>query len=584
MKVLILIMIVLCTLYGANGTACPGGNFTTQSSVDNFPINNPGCIVITGNVSIGAVGAGSNITNLNGFSAITQIIGNLNIFNNPSLANLNGFSALKSVDKDFTEENGVYSGGVYLSFGPLISDLSGLNALQRVTTLDIGYSGNLTSLNGLSSLKAVRNLSISDTKLANLEGMPALDSCVNLSLSRNPLLTSLSGFPSSIPYLQMILLRSNPLLESANIFNGVTALDRVDIDGVPMLADLSDFSQIQSFGSLWIGSEGITSFQGLNSCKSIGILFVSGRFPGYEGLDNVTHINFFYMAGTATNPASRSFNGLGSLKTIGRWEVVQATLESFSGLASLEVVNDINLNQVNVASLSGLENLNADSITSLYIDRAPYLTQCNVKSMCTYLSSPGAIAQLSSNGQGCNSKEEILNSLECRTILPVTFVSFEIKKVAEGNKLVWKTTAEIANKGFEIERSADGRIFASIGFINGNGDSQTLKSYSFTDAQPFADSYYRLKQWDWDGSFEYSKIVWVRADNAAAAAFPNPVGDFVYIRNAANFSPISIKNMQGFSVHESVLLPGKPVETRSLQNGMYMISVGNERLKVWVNH
>ncbi|SDG57367.1 Por secretion system C-terminal sorting domain-containing protein [Dyadobacter soli] len=579
MKALLLIMTALYTLHAINVTACPGGNFTTQASVDNFPINNPGCTVITGDVLIGNVGVGSNITNLNGFSAITRVIGNLSIFNNPSLTNLNGFSALKSVDKDLTADLPEYTGQLFLAVGPLVSDLSGLNALQRVQTLDI--MGGLSSLNGLSSLIAVRTLRISDTKLVNLQGLLALDSCVSLSVQRNPLLTSLNGFPPSIPYLQDIELRSDPLLTSANIFNGVTALGRVDIDGLPMLADLSDFSQIQSFRAIWIGSGGINSFQGLNSCKSIGTLYVGGDYPGYEGLDNVTFIDFFYMRRT-TNPAFRNFNGLGSLKTIRRWEV-QGSFESFSGLTSLEVVNNIFFNGVDVPSLIGLENLNADSIQSVYIEGSFNLTQCSVKSMCTYLSNPEARAQIS-GGIGCYSREQILNSAECRTVLPVTLVSFEIKKVAEGNKLVWQTATEAGNKGFEIERSADGRVFTSIGFVHGNGDSGTLKSYSFTDALPLTNSYYRLKQWDWDGSFEYSKIVWVHANTLAAIAYPNPAQEFVYIRNAPNFSPISIQNMKGFSVHESVLLPGKPIDTKSLQNGLYMISVGNEQLKVWVQH
>ena len=96
--------------------------------------------------------------------------------------------------------------------------------------------------------------------------------------------------------------------------------------------------------------------------------------------------------------------------------------------------------------------------------------------------------------------------------LPVTLVSFEGKSANNQTKLAWKTTSETTNKGFEIERSADARTFEKIGFVDGNGDTRETKVYHFIDLSPFATTYYRLKQLDYDGKSEYSKVIAVKAE------------------------------------------------------------------------
>jgi hypothetical protein len=85
--------------------------------------------------------------------------------------------------------------------------------------------------------------------------------------------------------------------------------------------------------------------------------------------------------------------------------------------------------------------------------------------------------------------------------------------------LNWITATELNNSGFEIERSLsptpslrEGALeqsgWSRIGFVNGNGTSSEVHNYSFADESPAAGkSYYRLKQIDFDGSFEYSNAV-----------------------------------------------------------------------------
>jgi len=95
--------------------------------------------------------------------------------------------------------------------------------------------------------------------------------------------------------------------------------------------------------------------------------------------------------------------------------------------------------------------------------------------------------------------------------LPVELISFTGRKVENANELNWRTASEENNAGFEIEKSADGVTWEIIGWEAGRGTSNELNVYSFIDRLPFlGDNYYRLKQIDFDGQFEYSESINVR--------------------------------------------------------------------------
>ncbi len=101
--------------------------------------------------------------------------------------------------------------------------------------------------------------------------------------------------------------------------------------------------------------------------------------------------------------------------------------------------------------------------------------------------------------------------------LPVELASFTASVINGKIKLNWKTETEKDNYGFEVQRafnssSTDGsskpKTWEKIGFVEGSGNSNSPKSYSFTDNNVTFGSYsYRLKQIDTDGKFEYSPVV-----------------------------------------------------------------------------
>ncbi len=113
--------------------------------------------------------------------------------------------------------------------------------------------------------------------------------------------------------------------------------------------------------------------------------------------------------------------------------------------------------------------------------------------------------------------------------LPVELSSFEIDFDKYQNiKLNWITSSEINNKGFEIQRKySNSNTWEDLDFIEGNGTTTQKNSYTYIDAILPAGKYlYRLKQIDFNGSFEYSNIVEIEViapDNFELNQnFPNP--------------------------------------------------------------
>lgn len=91
--------------------------------------------------------------------------------------------------------------------------------------------------------------------------------------------------------------------------------------------------------------------------------------------------------------------------------------------------------------------------------------------------------------------------------LPVQLISFKAKRLSYVVETEWTTASEKNNSHFLIERSADGKKFETLGRVDGAGNSTVMNQYRFTDEKPLrGTSYYRLKQVDFNGQFNYSKI------------------------------------------------------------------------------
>lgn len=113
--------------------------------------------------------------------------------------------------------------------------------------------------------------------------------------------------------------------------------------------------------------------------------------------------------------------------------------------------------------------------------------------------------------------------------LPVTLVSFSATRTGDNAKLVWATATEKNNRGFEVQVSADGKTFRTLGFVASQGSNSNTKldySFSDTEAGKAGVRYYRLHQIDLDGTDSYSPVRAVSFDGGALATelsiYPNP--------------------------------------------------------------
>lgn len=134
--------------------------------------------------------------------------------------------------------------------------------------------------------------------------------------------------------------------------------------------------------------------------------------------------------------------------------------------------------------------------------------------------------------------------------LPITLLSFDAYKEGRVAQLKWATASEHNNKGFEIMRSTDGKDWTTIGFVNTqaeNGNSSMKLDYTFTDNNP-ADgkNLYRLKQTDFDGTYDYSRIKVVYYDKTnGITLYPNPAEGNVRIKGLNSNSQIRIYDVTG---------------------------------------
>ena len=159
------------------------------------------------------------------------------------------------------------------------------------------------------------------------------------------------------------------------------------------------------------------------------------------------------------------------------------------------------------------------------------------------------------------------------TPLPVELTSFIALTNNNIVNLLWTTATEINNYGFEIQRNpllGGVQGWVKVGFVKGNGNSNSPKDYSFIDTDPLnGDVEYRLKQIDNDGAFKYSSIVTVNSLPTKFELFqnyPNPFNPTTTIRySIPNAEHVTLKVYDELGKEVSTLVDEKKV------NGSYSV-------------
>jgi len=197
-------------------------------------------------------------------------------------------------------------------------------------------------------------------------------------------------------------------------------------------------------------------------------------------------------------------------------------------------------------------------------------------------------------GTGCNNiySHIITNTWETSITfiepiaLPVTLTSF-ISSCSNGTPVLnWSTASEQNSDYFQIERSSDGLNWVVVDRIKANGNSNSNIEYEFTDDISDLNGYYRLKQVDFDGKFEYFGPISVNCGNNIRV-HPNPVTNKINITGRTNTKNIEITIKHGLNkvlYHNmetiSNNLISKEIDLSNLQSGYYTITINQQPFKI----
>ncbi|HYF30901.1 MAG TPA: hypothetical protein VD993_07265 [Chitinophagaceae bacterium] len=139
--------------------------------------------------------------------------------------------------------------------------------------------------------------------------------------------------------------------------------------------------------------------------------------------------------------------------------------------------------------------------------------------MLEYRASDGTLAAVT-HGRG------LFTTIIPAAAIPVTLIDFRGQLKGNNVNLSWETATEQGNRGFDVERSSDGTRFNRIGFVAGTGNSNIIRHYIFEDKEIAQQlNYYRLKQLNDDGKYEYSRTILIKhpvTNNASFTVLNNP--------------------------------------------------------------
>lgn len=171
----------------------------------------------------------------------------------------------------------------------------------------------------------------------------------------------------------------------------------------------------------------------------------------------------------------------------------------------------------------------------------------------------------------------------CEFLLPIALVDFYGRAEADAIGVYWTTALELNNAYMAVERSVNGIDFEEIGQVPGQGTTDEMQSYTFIDNYPVPGvNYYRLRQVDFDGAFEYHPVISVLFDRPltfSLQASPNPVSDFLQVEWSlpnAEDGQIRVFDAQGRMMSKRAIGQGSGrynLPVSNLTGGIYLLQL-----------
>jgi len=411
---------------------------------------------LSGLNSLSSIGNSLNVCwnhGLNDLSGIENLtnVENINISSNENLSNLNGLQGITNID-----------GYVTISWNDSLNSLYGLNNLITAGDLSLYRLLSLDTLIGLEKLSSVSNdltisLNISLKSIASLDSLSYIGG--KLTMEQNYNLIDLAGLENLTEIGSDLDIRYNYALSSIAALSSVTSIGGdliIHGTAVNSLVGLSGVTSIN--GNLLIRGNNITSLSGIENinASSINDLEISGEslltdcsFPNIcEYLSDPNGAVDIYRNGNTCNDPVQIAKNCGITLPCLPYGNYHFTFQSevdsfqtnypnctdlngdlflhggwgggtgnFTNLDGLSVVTSIDgmlgiSGAYILTNLSGIDNIDAASISDLYINYCPLLSDCEVQSICDYLANPTGNVYITDNAFGCNSLEEVQNACE----------------------------------------------------------------------------------------------------------------------------------------------------------------------------
>lgn len=171
-------------------------------------------------------------------------------------------------------------------------------------------------------------------------------------------------------------------------------------------------------------------------------------------------------------------------------------------------------------------------------------------------------------------------TVEAAVVAPVELKNIKVSKKNAAAELSWQTATENNNSHFDIERSNDGVKFSRLDAVKGNGTTNIVQNYTFTDDAPLKNiNYYRLRQVDFDGKETVYKTVSVNfGKNTTTKVYPSIAKDKINVEISGDKGPsdLLVVNLLGQVVKAQKLQNTEgvfPVNISDLPNGSYIMRI-----------
>jgi hypothetical protein len=171
--------------------------------------------------------------------------------------------------------------------------------------------------------------------------------------------------------------------------------------------------------------------------------------------------------------------------------------------------------------------------------------------------------------------------------LPVELTYFRGQVFNNQIQLSWETAWERNADYFEVQRSSDLKEFVTLNTVTAVGNTRDKAYYTFTDESPMpSTNYFRLRQIDQDGKFEFSKIIPVKVDTQKPQIwlYGNPVSAHQIRVRLQNIDPSEIQlialNGQLFSLSWHSVATNDYLLQTNAPSGLYWLIGQSQNQKI----